>query len=395
MGLPIVAIIVIVIACVIFFWMFVFAIVYFFFWDRKSTDPDAYLEPVRAKVIDNAYLNASVTVDTTVESSHTYRNDHVYENEDVSFNVMDVLEDTVKKSVFSFCIETNRLKLGTIIGKGKFGLVYKAELSDKSFNNPIEVAVKTVYGDNCTKADVESFLEEVMRMKGFQHHNVISTIGLVLRDNQPFVVLPFMKNGDLRTYMSDQTKAFTVRELLNFGVQVSDGMDYLSKQGFVHRDLAARNCMVTEDQTVKVADFGLSRDLFDNDYYRMEDLSQPLPIKWMAIECLKDSVFTRESDVWSFGVVMWEIMSRGKTPYTGIKPEDLIEYVDAGERLVKPASTPAEVYGIMTSCWKANPKDRPTFSKISTELHMLLDGSSRVKERKSISQRFKKTFRRK
>ncbi|XP_013856686.1 tyrosine-protein kinase receptor TYRO3, partial [Austrofundulus limnaeus] len=175
------------------------------------------------------------------------------------------------------------------------------------------------------KGDIEQCLKEAAYMKDFNHPNVIKLIGVSLhrRPGQrlpvPMVVLPFMKHGDLHTFLllsrlGDQPFDLSLLTLVQFMLDVARGMEYLSSRSIIHRDLAARNCMLNENMSVCVADFGLSKKIYSGDYYRQGSVSK-LPVKWIALESLADNVYTTQSDVWAFGVTMWEIVTRGQTPY--------------------------------------------------------------------------------
>ncbi|XP_044524524.1 tyrosine-protein kinase receptor UFO [Gracilinanus agilis] len=161
--------------------------------------------------------------------------------------------------------------------------------------------------------------------------------------------------------------------LVKFMADIASGMDYLSTKRFIHRDLAARNCMLNENMSVCVADFGLSKKIYNGDYYRQGRIAK-MPVKWIAIESLADRVYTSKSDVWSFGVTMWEIATRGQTPYPGVENSEIYDYLRQGHRLKQPLDCLDGLYELMSRCWSLSPRDRPTFAELREELEMTLKG---------------------
>lgn len=145
--------------------------------------------------------------------------------------------------------------------------------------------------------------------------------------------------------------------------QIADGMAYLAAHKYVHRDLAARNCLVAHDRTVKIGDFGLTRDVLQSEYYRRNTEAR-LPVRWMAPEALSDNIYTTCSDVWSFGIVLWEIVTFSAYPYQGLSNDEVVKRVTAGHTLSRPANCPDLLFDIMLKCWKKNPNERPTFIEI-------------------------------
>ncbi|KAM9827335.1 ephrin type-A receptor 7 [Neosynchiropus ocellatus] len=294
--------------------------------------------------------------------------------------LLEGLNGRLLDSLKDVLVERHQLTLGKELGKGEFGAVYEGSFMSEGVDQ--RVAVKTMRVGIHSQEDLHEFLREAEVMKNFSHINVIKLFGVTLERDEdsplpfPMVILPFMKHGDLRHFLiatryGDVPMFVPHQSLLRFMIDIAAGMDYLSSQGFLHRDLAARNCMLGDDLRVCVADFGLSKKIYSNNYYRQK-VTIRVPVKWMAMESLSESVYTTKSDVWSFGVTMWEIVSRGRTPYPGVHNHEMLDFLLSGHRLKAPEDCDLQLYEVMCSCWDRDPTCRPCFEELGGKLKGLL-----------------------
>ncbi|XP_061590073.1 fibroblast growth factor receptor 1b isoform X1 [Cololabis saira] len=282
-----------------------------------------------------------------------------------------------------------RLTLGKPLGEGCFGQVVLAEAIGIDKNRPrrlTKVAVKMLKADAVEK-DLSDLISEMEMMKTIgRHKNIINLLGACTQDGPLYVVVEYASLGNLREYLRTRRPAgldywsglrraslcsVDVRELVSAAYQVARGMAYLASKKCIHRDLAARNVLVTEDNIMKIADFGLARDIHHIDYYK-KTTNGRLPVKWMAPEALFDRIYTHQSDVWSFGVLLWEIFTLGGSPYPGIPVEELFKLLKEGHRMEKPSACTQELYLMMTACWHAVPAHRPTFQRLVEDLDCTL-----------------------
>ncbi|KAL6112769.1 igf1r [Pungitius sinensis] len=282
-------------------------------------------------------------------------------------------------------VAREKITLNRELGQGSFGMVYeglaKGVVKDEA---ETRVAVKTVNESASMRERIE-FLNEASVMKEFNCHHVVRLLGVVSQGQPTLVIMELMTRGDLKSYLrslrpkEQQWSSLSLpplKKMLQMAGQIADGMAYLNANKFVHRDLAARNCMVAEDFTVKIGDFGMTRDIYETDYYRKGGKGL-LPVRWMSPESLKDGVFTTTSDVWSFGVVLWEIATLSEQPYQGLSNEQVLRFVMEGGLLEKPQNCPDMLFELMRMCWQYNPKMRPAFVEIISSLKDELDPSFR------------------
>jgi len=249
------------------------------------------------------------------------------------------------------------------IGRGNFGDVYKAKLKPSN----TAVAVKTC---KVTLPDEQKkkFLQEGRILKQYEHPNIVRFIGICVQKQPIMIVMELVPGGSLLNYLRTNADKLTTKALLGMCQDAASGMEYLESKNCIHRDLAARNCLVGETHVVKISDFGMSRE--EEEYIVSDGLKQ-IPIKWTAPEALNYGKYTSMCDVWSYGVLAWEIFSKGGTPYQGMTNTRARELIDSGYRMPAPEGTPDEVYQLMLRCWQYESEDRPHFSEIHASVDLL------------------------
>ncbi|XP_028647233.1 tyrosine-protein kinase Fes/Fps [Erpetoichthys calabaricus] len=253
--------------------------------------------------------------------------------------------------------------LGEHIGRGNFGEVFSGRL--RSDNTP--VAVKTCR-ENLAPDLKNKFLMEARILKQYDHPNIVKLIGVCTQKQPIYIVMELVQGGDFLTYLRSDGQRLKVKELIKMADHAAAGMEYLESKKCIHRDLAARNCLVTERNVVKISDFGMSREEADGVYSATGGMKQ-IPVKWTAPEALNYGRYTTESDVWSFGILLWETFSRGLTPYTSMSNQQTREEIEQGYRMPAPDGCPADIYNLICRCWEYDPRKRPTFAVIHKELY--------------------------
>ncbi|XP_016527287.1 megakaryocyte-associated tyrosine-protein kinase isoform X2 [Poecilia formosa] len=257
-------------------------------------------------------------------------------------------------------LDITKLILGENIGEGEFGAVYRGEYMGQM------VAVKTI------KCDVtaQAFMQETAVMTKLQHKNLVRLLGVILHKGL-HIVTELMTKGNLVNFLRTRGRSVVgPAQLLRFSLDVCEGMEYLESKKLVHRDLAARNVLISDDSVAKVSDFGLAKmDSKETDKAK-------LPVKWTAPEALKKEKFSTKSDVWSYGVLLWEIFAYGRQPYPKMSLKEVKEKVEAGYRMEAPEDCPPGAYAIMKLCWEQEPRKRPGFSKLREKLEQELSKTS-------------------
>ncbi|XP_049688309.1 tyrosine-protein kinase ABL1 isoform X4 [Accipiter gentilis] len=265
-------------------------------------------------------------------------------------------------------IERTDITMKHKLGGGQYGEVYEGVW--KKYN--LTVAVKTLKEDTM---EVEEFLKEAAVMKEIKHPNLVQLLGVCTREPPFYIITEFMTYGNLLDYLREcNRQEVNAVVLLYMATQISSAMEYLEKKNFIHRDLAARNCLVGENHLVKVADFGLSR-LMTGDTYTAH-AGAKFPIKWTAPESLAYNKFSIKSDVWAFGVLLWEIATYGMSPYPGIDLSQVYELLEKDYRMERPEGCPEKVYELMRACWQWSPSDRPSFAEIHQAFETMFQESS-------------------
>uniref|UniRef100_A0A8C1LHN0 Receptor protein-tyrosine kinase n=1 Tax=Cyprinus carpio TaxID=7962 RepID=A0A8C1LHN0_CYPCA len=261
-------------------------------------------------------------------------------------------------------LKETELKRVKILGAGAFGMVYKGIWVPEGETVKIPVAIKILNESTGPKANVE-FMDEALIMASMEHPHLVRLLGVCLSPTIQLVT-QLMPHGCLLDYVHEHQENIGSQLLLNWCVQIAKGMMYLEERRLVHRDLAARNVLVKSPNHIKITDFGLAR-LLDADEKEYNSDGGKMPIKWMALECIHYRKFTHQSDIWSYGVTIWELMTFGGKPYDGIPTREIPDILEKGERLPQPPICTIDVYMVMVKCWMIDADSRPRFKELAAE----------------------------
>ncbi|XP_069560147.1 tyrosine-protein kinase RYK isoform X3 [Brachyistius frenatus] len=287
-----------------------------------------------------------------------------------------------KAKVKDIAISRERVTLRDVLHEGTFGRIFHGVLLDeKDPSKEKQVFVKTVK-DHASEVQVTMMLTESCKLRGLHHRNLLPISHVCTEEGEkPMVLLPFMAWGNLKLFLrqcklaeANNPQAISQQDLVYMAIQIACGMSYLARREVIHKDLAARNCVIDDNMQVKITDNALARDLFPMDYHCLGD-NENRPVRWMALESLLNNDFSSASDVWAFGVTLWELMTLGQTPYVDIDPFEMSAYLKDGYRIAQPINCPDELFAVMACCWALDPEERPKFQQLVqclTEFHAAL-----------------------
>ncbi|KAM4609026.1 ephrin type-A receptor 6-like [Polymixia lowei] len=304
-----------------------------------------------------------------------YQNGHVPFPGIKTYVDPDTYEDpTQAVHEFTKEIDPSRIRIERVIGAGEFGEVCSGRLRTPG-KKEIAVAIKTLKG-GYVERQRRDFLREASIMGQFDHPNIIRLEGVVTKSRPVMIVVEYMENGSLDSFLRQHDGHFTVIQLVGMLRGIASGMKYLSDMGYVHRDLAARNILVNSNLVCKVSDFGLSRVLEDDPEAAYTTTGGKIPIRWTAPEAISYRKFSSASDAWSYGIVMWEVMSYGERPYWEMSNQDVILSIEEGYRLPAPMGCPVALHQLMLHCWQKERSHRPKFTDVVSFLDKLIRNPS-------------------
>lgn len=258
-------------------------------------------------------------------------------------------------------VKEQELRQGGLLGSGAFGQVYKGVWVPEGRNIKVPIAIKTLNSSTDPETS-RQFLEEACIMASVDHPNLLNLLGVCMTTERKLIT-QLMPLGSVLDYVKNNKPKIGSKPLLNWATQIARGMTYLEKNRMVHRDLAARNVLLKNPNQVKITDFGLAK-LLSSDSNEYKATGGKMPFKWLALESLRHRIFTSKSDVWSFGVTVWELLTFGKRPYENIKSQDILAFLESGDRLEQPEICSIDVFVVLVSCWWLDADARPTFREL-------------------------------
>ncbi|XP_017770403.1 PREDICTED: tyrosine-protein kinase Dnt [Nicrophorus vespilloides] len=319
------------------------------------------LRRTREEMTNQAYLTAAPRNPTT-SSYGSFRRM-------ASYSLIDERCKDLQERIAELTIQRCRVRLNSVVLEGTFGRVYLGSYTDEEGVEE-EVIIKTVTG-HASQTQISLLLQEGMSMYSLNHRSILTILRVSIEDHTaPFLLYTYRNTTNMKVFlqkcksnMEGVAHSLTTQEVVDMALQVIHAMQYLHKKHLLHKDLATRNCVIDDKLKVQIADNALSRDLFPADYYCLGD-NENRPVKWLAIEGLLHKTFSTSSDVWSFGVLLWELTTLAQQPYVEIDPFEMAAYLKDGYRLAQPINCPDELFAVMAYCWAMSAEERPTFSQL-------------------------------
>ncbi|XP_078065404.1 tyrosine-protein kinase RYK isoform X2 [Mustelus asterias] len=287
-----------------------------------------------------------------------------------------------KARVKDIAISRERVTFKDVLQEGTFGRIFHGILVDEKDPSKEKYVFAKTVKDHASEVQVTMMLTESCKLRGLHHRNLLPISHVCIEDGErPMVLLPYLNWGNLKLFLrqcklaeANNPQAISQQDLVHMAIQIACGMSYLARREVIHKDLATRNCVIDDSLQVKIADNALSRDLFPMDYHCLGD-NENRPVRWMALESLVNNEFSSASDVWAFGVTLWELMTLGQTPYVDIDPFEMAAYLKDGYRIAQPINCPDELFAVMACCWALDRDERPKFQQLVqclTEFHAAL-----------------------
>ena len=281
---------------------------------------------------------------------------------------------TLAKTTQHIDVPRENISLLREIGQGEFGVVMEASAVNLPGDSRRVTTVAVKLLKDRSEAGKEAFVQEAARLRPLKHENVCALLAVCFQSEPLLIVLEFMPNGDLKTFLRRVKDEGSIRleHLLKLSVDASRGFRYLHERRFVHRDLAARNVLLSGTYVAKISDFGMARRVFAKEYYMQGSSASKtqwvLPIRWMAPESYFDATWDMRSDVWMFGVLLWEVFSWAELPWDGLQDGEVMKAIQRRDKLEQPALCPADVYAVMLECWKLDVQSRSSAEQVSAAL---------------------------
>ncbi|KAL3985794.1 Protein tyrosine kinase family protein [Acanthocheilonema viteae] len=269
----------------------------------------------------------------------------------------------------SWEIRHEQIEFKELLGEGAIFVVYKGKFKDDGKEK--EVAVKVHKGHSSDRKTVEQICREARIMRRLEHPNVVRLYGIAINKEPIMLLMELLKDGSLDVFLATKGSTLSMREKLYFCLDIASGLEFLHGNGIIHRDISSRNCLV-EDMCVKISNFNLSREIRKQDEkYKITRLKQNLPIRWLAPETIKSAIYTTKSDVFSYGILLWEVFTNGAEPYCGMTVAEVVVNVKEGYRIPSPDTMPKRLQALQRNCFATEASERWSMAQIRKEIEMI------------------------